>query len=632
MEDGFFPFEKKRSGQEKFISVVEDILLNNKTLVVQAPTGIGKTAASISPALQYAIENKKKVFFLTTRNTHHQIALDTLKKIKKKIQLDSLAVVDLVGKKHVCKLDAITMFGGDFGNYCASMKKGGKCLFFKNTYTSFHTLTDRAKKIKETVLGNVYSSQEVKELSDEFCPYEIQINALKEADFIIGDYFHLFNKKIYDSVFGKFGMEYKNIILIADEAHNLTERIKSIYSTTISTKTISKIIEICAKLKDNYMANAFSQINSMLLIETERISKQKKSDEFSIDKDFLIDIFESSISGKINDFIVLAEKLGEVEIQDNENSNYLFNLADNLKKWQMGKEGFFHYCSVERGKEFIVKYKKKCIDPGILTENIFSKVHCSILMSATLTPFDMYISLLGLDKENTACLKLPSPFPKENRKILIAKNISSKYDQRSNDSYKIIADYVQSISKATGGNIAVFFPSYEYMNNVLFYVEEKGFRLLTEQQNMTKMQKERMYNQFKKCSYLPPFAVLAGVIGANFSEGVDFPGEIVKTVCIVGIPFEKTTIKSDATIKYYDEKFNKKGWDFGYIYPTINKTIQAAGRCIRSEKDVGAIVLLDSRYLMNKYDSLLPNEWRDKKTISSNIEAEEELMKFFDLK
>lgn len=632
MENSFFPFEEIRKGQEKFIFAVEEAIKDNNNILVHAPTGIGKTAASIAPALEYALRNKKKLFFLTTRNTHHKIALDTLKKIRKKNNLDKLIVVDLVGKKHMCKLDSIALFGGDFGTYCTLMKKAGRCGFFKRTYTHFHTLTEEAERIKGKVCGNIYSSEEVKDLSEMVCPYEIQTNTARGADVIIGDYFHLFNKRIFDAVFSKSELELKDIILIADEAHNLANRVKSIYSTTVSAKKIKKTAEICASLKDNYLANAFNQMHSMILLETERIARQRqKSDEFPVDIDFLLQIIEDCIDCPIEDFLVLVEKLGDVEVQEDENSQYLFNFAENIRKWQIRAEGFLHYCVLERGGggQFNAKCKKECLDPGILTRDIFSRLHSSVLMSATLAPFDMQISILGLDRQKTACLELPSPFPKENRKIIIADKVSSKYDKRSADMYRLTAEYILGAVKATNGNIAVFFPSYEFMSNVLFYVEEDGFCLLVEQRNMTKKQKENLYNQFKKCSYIPPFGLLAGVIGASFSEGVDFPGKIVKTVCIVGIPFERTNINTTATIDYYDKRFSK-GWDFGYIYPAINKTIQAAGRCIRSEKDIGAIILLDERYLMSKYRNLLPSQWSDAVTVSSRKEMEKELDGFFD--
>jgi len=629
MKCTFFPYEKIRKGQEKFIFAWEEAIDNQNTLLVHAPTGIGKTAAAIAPALQYALKNKKKVFFLTTRNTHHRIVLETLKQIRKKKGLDDLVVLDLVGKKHMCKLDSIQMFGGEFGNYCSLMKKTGRCSFFKNTYTPFHSLTHGAIRAKEKICSNIYSSEEVKEICGSFCPYEIQTSLAKEADVLIGDYFHLFNQSIFESVFAKSGFGYEDIILIADEAHNLAGRIKSIYSTTISSGTLKKTAEVCLKLKETYLANAFNQIYSMLLLEAERISKQKKNpNEFRIDIDFLSDIIAGNTDGSVEDFLVLTEKTGELEVQ-NEKSQYLFNFADSIRKWQVRADGFLHYCVVERGYNLNVKCKKECLDPGIMSHGIFPKLHASVLMSATMTPFDMQMSILGLDRKKTAALELPSPFPKENRNIIIAGDVSSKYDKRSDESYRTVAEYIMRAAKATAGNIAVFFPSYEYLSNVLFYVKEDGFKLLAEQQNTSKKQKENLYNEFKKCSYIPPFGVLAGVIGANFSEGVDFPGEIVKTVCIVGIPFERTSINTNATIEYYNKKFSNMGWDFGYIYPAINKTIQAAGRCIRSEKDVGAIVLLDERYLMSKYRALLPRQWDDAKTFSSSREMEDELKEFF---
>jgi len=629
----FFPFDELRYGQKKFIFAINDALENKKDLLVHAPTGIGKTAASIASCLKFAIEKDKKLFFLTTRNTHHRIAIETLCLIKKKKQLNNLVVLDLVGKKHLCKQTGLGLFGDNFNYHCSLLKKTKQCLFYKNTYNNMHELTQDAKIFTNKLLENIYSSQEVKEMCNAFCPYEIQTSVAKYANVIIADYFHLFDKDVFDSCFGKSGIKKQDIILIADEAHNLNSRIKSIYSIKFSSKFLKNIIEICLKLKDNYLANIFEKLYFALLTEADLMQKANRNTcEFKINKGFLINIIENTAGCDICEFKILVEKLGQLEMQKNENSQYLINFAEFIDKWKIDADGFLYYAVLEKNKEMFFEYKKECIDPGLFAKDIFSKIYCSILMSATLTPFDMHISTLGMNKDNCACLKLKSPFPKKNRTIIIANNITTKYAERNNKLYQTIADYIMSIKKSTNGNIAVFFPSYEFMNNCLYYIEnleERNFCLLTEQQNMTKHQKEHIYNLFKKSSYIHPFSILAAVVGANFSEGVDFPGDIVKAVCVVGIPFEKKTIETDATIDYYNKKFNYNGWNYAYIFPAINRTIQAAGRCIRSEKDIGAIILLDNRYLMSKYRTLLPKDWDDANIVSSNYKIEEHLKKFF---
>jgi DNA excision repair protein ERCC-2 len=224
-------------------------------------------------------------------------------------------------------------------------------------------------------------------------------------------------------------------------------------------------------------------------------------------------------------------------------------------------------------------------------------------MSGTLTPTSMYKELLGIEAEE---LTLKSPFPAQNRMNLIVPKTTTKYEARSPEQYKEIAKTLADISSDVKGSIAIYFPSYYLRDEV-----SKSFSMLTvktvfsEQPDMTKSEKQEFLDNFVK--YKDSGAVLLAVISGSFAEGIDLPG-VLKMVIIVGLPLQKPDLETKALIEYYDKKFSK-GWDYGYLFPAFTKTIQAAGRCIRSETDRGIIVFLDERYSWNNYYRCFPQHW-----------------------
>ena len=230
--------------------------------------------------------------------------------------------------------------------------------------------------------------------------------------------------------------------------------------------------------------------------------------------------------------------------------------------------------------------------------------YSTILMSGTLTPTAMYRELMGIEAEE---LTLKSPFPEENRLNIIIPKTSTKYEARSPEQYKAIADVLCDASKVIPGCIAVYFPSYYLLNEVAAFFETKTTKsVFIEQPDMTQAEKQEFLERFK--TYKSTGAVLLAVTSGNFAEGIDMPG-VLKGVIIVGLPLQRPDLETKSLIEYYDKKFGK-GWDYGYLFPAFTKTIQAAGRCIRSEKDKGVIIFLDERYSWNNYYRCFPMSWR----------------------
>jgi len=244
----------------------------------------------------------------------------------------------------------------------------------------------------------------------------------------------------------------------------------------------------------------------------------------------------------------------------------------------------------------------------MLTRSISGETRSMSLMSATLHPLPMYKDILGFPDDSLQ-ETYESPFPKENKLTLVIPETSTKFTGRSEDMYKKIAKICADITNEIPGNSAIFFPSYDLRNQVNKYFSDLSKKtLFIEESLMNKAEKMDFLERFKKYNS----AVLLGAAAGSFSEGIDLPG-VLKCVIVVGLPLSQPDLETKELIKYYDNEFGK-GWDYGYTYPALNKTIQAAGRCIRSETDRGVIVFLDERYAWDNYLKCFPKDWNPKIT------------------
>ena len=245
-------------------------------------------------------------------------------------------------------------------------------------------------------------------------------------------------------------------------------------------------------------------------------------------------------------------------------------------------------------------------------------------MSGTLSPMEMHRDLLGMEAGRTAMKSYPSPFPENNRKNIIATGITTQYKQRTPETFARIADVVTKSAGAIRGNAAVFFPSYEILNRVYATAKDSIKKhVILERSEMTKEQRDRVKDDMRL--HAGSGAVLFGVVGGSFSEGIDLPGELLNGVIIIGLPLERPTLSVQALVDYYQQRF-ARGREYGYVYPALIKAMQAAGRCIRSESDRGVIVFADERFLWKNYNYVFPKSWK----FAVADDPEKEIRAFFD--
>jgi len=574
----YFPFTPRRE-QDRFLSDARTAINNGEILIAQAPTGLGKTSASLAPAVEYALHNRKKVFFATSKNSQHKMAIKTLRLIKEKFNLD-LKVISLVGKQHLCPL--ITKKVRNFNAFCDVRRDS--CKYHNNHKNQ----TNRAiKEIFDTPL----QAEDVKQICMEYgaCAHEVLTSIVKYADVVVCDYNHIFQPSIRELVLK--GMELKDIILIVDEAHNLPQRARDLLSDRINANVIKGAIEEAKVLEYDRLEGTLTNI---LLFLRELVTDLDEDDEKYVDKEAFIQEIERITTQKLDDFIEMLHDVGIDVLNLGREFSYIERMAEFLNRWESSNGQFCRY---------IRDLELCCIslDPGILTQDVFSKVYSGILMSATLTPVHMYTELLGLP-ERTIEKEYRSPFPRENQFIVVTPDVTTRYVKRSDEMYQKYTDKIVGVVNVTRGNSAVFFPSYEFMNRVFEGLNgQVKKRILMEQPSMTKEEKEDLLNEINGDNSV----LLLGVMGGSLSEGIDLSGNLLHSVIIVGIPLIPPNLEVKSLVDYYENKFNR-GWDYGYYYPAMNKILQSAGRCIRSESDKAAIILMDERITWDKYRRCLP--------------------------
>ena len=598
----YFPHDRLRKIQSDLVNKVSKAIRERRNLLINAPTGLGKTAAVLAPAFSHSYESDKTVFFLTSKHTQHKIAVETMKRIKEKFNLN-FSAVNIIGKRWMCCQPNISVLSSrDFAEFCKALREDSACQYYSNLVKG-SKLTSSGSKIFSEVKNEILHSEEItKKCADaEICPYYLANAVANESKVVVTDYYYLLNPDIRETFFSRSRKELGKSIIIIDEAHNLPLRARELLSQKLTTSTIVRAVKEAKRFRYEECLACLADLQNAVL------ELAKGMDDFSEKKLVKQDLIEkfSGIENYDSAISVLME--AAIEVREKQKVSYLGSVASFLESWKGGDEGFVRYVKAEPRKLTIFY---NCLDPSIITKDLFSQAYCSILMSATLQPLEMYRDLLCIDAE---LLSFESPFEAKNRLNLIVPLTTTKFESRSETQYQNIAKIISDISNEVEGNTLIFFPSYKIRDDVekYFSVQSKKTVFL-EQQLMTKEEKIRMLEKYKE--YKDVGAVLLAVVSGNFAEGIDLPG-VIKCIIIVGLPLQNPDIETKELINYYDKKFSK-GWEYGYVLPAFTKTFQAAGRCIRSEKDKGVIVYLDKRYVWSNYVKNFPGEWEIKQTIN----------------
>lgn len=594
----FFPYPEVRPHQGEFMDAVFEAVGGGKQLLVHAPTGVGKTISVLAPALKFAIENKKTVFFLTSRNTQHILAVETLKEVKKKFGLDIVAV-DLIGKKGMCNQDSIEMLtSSEFVEYCKSLREKEGCRFFNNIKEKGKLAVEAGlllDKIKDESPDFV---QDFCAKCDDHCAYEMALIMAKKANVIIADYNYALNPMIRKNLLSKINKKLEDCIFIFDEAHNLPNRARELLSAGVSTNVLGRAAKESREFGYGEVADNLDKIREGLIGFGRNIKDEKKI----LKKDFVdFVVGVCSYEGLIGSLNMISDT-----VLEKKKRSYSLYVANFLSSWVGPDRGFVRIFKriFGKGKEFF-RLEYKCLSPDLALAEVISESYSFIGMSGTLNPLGMYVDLLGL--KDCKLLEFPCPFPKENRLNIVLPRTSTKYSSRSPMMYKQIAELCAKVCNAVKGNVAVFFPSYSLRDEIYrFFMDLCEKTILLEDSSGGDEMRKDLLRKFE--AYKGQGAVLFAVAGGSFSEGVDFPGDLLNGVVVVGLPLAPPDIETKELINYYDMKY-AKGWDYGYVIPAIIKAVQSSGRCIRSETDKGIVVFIDERYMWKNYFGCFPRDW-----------------------
>ena len=590
-----FPYEKIRNTQENFIKEILNSLETKKNIIAHVPVGVGKTAAIFSSIIPLLLKKDLTLIFLTPRHSQHKLAIETIRSIKAKFNLN-LQVSDLIGKKHLCLQEGVEKSTtSEFYEYCKELRDNGACEYYKNYKEKNNQ--KRVKSFLDTV-NPILHIEELKQESriEKLCPYEIASDLAKSSKIIIADYNHIMNSHIRDTFMKRTERTLSNTILVFDEAHNINKKSRDMLTSTISSYQLELAIKECIQFKANNLSNVLVEIKNKLELLVRNIPIQNS--EILIKKeDFKIEDLDQVYL----DLQSLAE-----EIIEEKKRSYLTQILEFIAAWPGQDEGFIRILKkgfLKSGRP-IISLNYRCLDPSILIKPIVESSYFSVFMSGTLLPAEMYRDLWGIN--NTTLLEYKSPFPRENQLNLIVKGITTKFTQRSEEMYKKIALTCSNIINEVNGNSIIFFPSYKFRDEIYPLFEPLSRKtIFQENKKSNKNERDELLDKFR--NYKDTGAVLLAVSQGSFGEGIDLIGDFLKAVIIVGIPLNPPDLETKALIDYYEKKY-KKGWDYAYIYPAIILSIQNYGRCIRSETDKGIIAFLDERYSWNSYLKCFPKE------------------------
>lgn len=596
-----FPFEEFRKGQKRLMSSVYKTIEQKKVLFSRAPTGIGKTVATLFPAIK-AFGNDKcdKIFYLTAKTIGKEVAVSTLQMLED--QGVRIKRVVITAKDKICLNNE---------RNCSPEA----CIYAKGHYDRINDVIEKMFE-REDVFDRETIERYAKE--NVVCPFELSLDMALFSTIIICDYNYAFDPTAALKRF--FQEDIERFVLLIDEAHNLVDRGREMYSSVLEKQ---KVLEMKRKVKsiDAKLYRYFEQLNKVL------IAKRKECDNYPSGC-FSTQELPIECEDALRGIIYRTEKIfGQHKEWEymSQLLEFYFDCYDFIKKMELFDE---HYVTYYEKHPQGLKVKMYCMDPSRNIGNVIENMQAVIYFSATLLPMHYYIQLLG-GNEKSYGLTLPSPFSRKNLCLIIDRGVSTKYLERE-ASIEPIAKKIQNITNIKVGNYMVFFPSYKYMEAVcerysdLFNSEHT--EIMMQDRNMSEEQKEAFLNSFN--AYGDKTRIAFVVLGGMFGEGIDLLGEKLCGAIIVGVGLPQINYERDIIKRYFDETTGK-GFEYAYIYPGMNKVMQSAGRVIRSSSDRGLVVLLDERFNQHQYKQLFPEEWENPKVIKSYESMEQILVKFW---
>ena len=577
-----FPFSY-REGQKELVTGVYRTILRKKKLFIEAPTGVGKTISTVFPSVKAMGEGiVEKIFYLTAKTITRTVAEESFRILGSNGL--NLKVVTITAKEKVCVLEKPECNPGA----CARAKG-----HFDRVNDAVYDLLTHENDITRELI-QAYAGKHC------VCPFEMGLDATLWADAVICDYNYMFDPNVYLRRF--FANEKKNnYVFLVDEAHNLVDRAREMYSAVLYKDDFLEI-KRQVKHRNAKLTKLLEQCNQDLL------KLKRACDDFEVVED---------IGGFCMHLISLMSEyeayLQEDYIEGKEEVLRLYlDIRHFINMYEIHDDNYTVYTDYT-GDRFRIKLQ--CMDPSKNLLNCMERGRSSVLFSATLLPIHYYMEQLGGKKEEDYAVYAPSSFQPENRLIMIANDVSTKYTRRNQTEYRKIFQYIKRFTEVKTGNYLVFFPSYQMLQEIADLADGELEGVVVQSSHMTEEERESFLEEFVE----EPNQSRIGfcVMGGIFSEGIDLKSSRLIGAVIVGTGLPMVCNEKELFRGYYDSK-NGAGFDYAYLYAGMNKVLQSAGRVIRTREDRGAILLLDERFTQKQYYQLFPREWFPNQAVNLN--------------
>lgn len=576
-----FPFEY-RTGQKKLVSDVYRTIMRQKLLFMQAPTGVGKTISTIFPAVKAVGEElADRIFYLTAKTITATVAKETFALLEKNGY--RAKTIQITAKEKLCPCDEM-----ECNPVTCPYAKG----HFDRVNDAVFDLLHRCEMIER---------DDILSQADRYtvCPFELCLDTASWCDNIICDYNYVFDPNVYLKRFFQEGIKGDYIFLI-DEAHNMVERSRQMYSAQIYKEDFLTVKRIM-KEHSRSIEKALEKCNKILL------GMKRECENYTVYDTFGNMVFSfMRLMTLLDEFLQKANEFpGKKDVMD-----FYFELRNFLNIYDLVDEHYVMYSELEADGRFMLKLF--CVDPSLNIQKRLDKGRSAVFFSATFLPVNYYKSLLSTKKDNYA-IYADSTFDSKKRLLAMATDVSTRYTRRSRSEYERIAGYINAVVTQKTGNYMVFFPSYKMMNDVAdIYCEKYAdeTELMLQKNNMSETEREEFLDRFSEET--DRTLVAFGIMGGIFGEGIDLKNDRLIGAIVVGTGLPQISNERTILKDYYDAE-NGCGFDYAFRYPGINKVLQAAGRVIRTTEDTGVILLLDERFWQREYDLLYPREWSDRK-------------------
>ena len=593
-----FPFPYREGQRDLTVSVYRTIL-RKKKLFIQAPTGVGKTMATVFPAVKAMGEELgEKIFYLTARTITRTVAwqaFDTLKE-----QALRMKVLVLTAKEKIC--------------FCEEADcNPEKCPYAKGHYD----------RVNDAVYELLTASDEMsREILEEHarkwkvCPFEMSLDVSTWVDAVICDYNYVFDPNAHLKRF--FGESVKgDYLFLIDEAHNLVDRGREMYSASVCKEEVLKVKRL-VKMSDPKLVRRLEECNKQML------ALKRECEEYQILNSVgHIYLKLIALMGELEQYL---EECTDPEVRK-EVLDFYFQVRMFVNIYERVDENYLIYSELDGKGHFWIRLF--CVNPSACLQEFLEKGNSAVFFSATLLPIHYYKNLLSTSKEDYA-VYARSPFDVRRRLLLVGNDVSSKYTSRGEEMYRRYARYLLCMVRAKAGNYMAFFPSYRFMEEVyeafeILLAEQRiageleEIDYILQSQYMSEEAREIFLENFEeeREGSLIGFCVMGGI----FSEGIDLSRDRLIGAAIVGTGLPQVCREREL-LKDYFQKQGIRGFDYAYLYPGMNKVLQLAGRVIRTDRDCGVILLLDERFRDYRYQEIFPREWKDYGTCNADNVAD----------